>query len=201
MELHSKGSQISIFWFLAMIFGLAGVRFSNGITLKSAFFQNRINFFKNCNFIACAKTLLNTPHLGWCSAVNFWRNSTRLSGFLAVIFTSQWLLASRNHWGLRKAKNSLLKFIKSLKKFWRIPKNSQFYCVAKTLLNTPHLGWCSAVNFKNHGFHVLILAPKSLKNCGFPCFWRKFTKKLWFSMVCSKYTQKLLFSMLLEKIH
>ena len=111
------------------------------------FFQNRANFFKICNFIACAKTLLNTPHLGWCSAVNFWRNSTRFAGFLAVIFTSQWLLASRNHWGLRKAKNSLRKFIKSVKnsgEFWKI---LNFIAFAKILLNTPHLGWCSAVNF------------------------------------------------------
>ena len=101
----------------------SGVRISNGITLRSVFFQNRTDFLKFCNFIACAKTLLNTPHLGWCSAVNFWRNSTRLSGFLAVIFTSQWLLASRNHWVLRKAKNSLQEFIKSLKNsgdFWKI---------------------------------------------------------------------------------
>ena len=105
IEAHSKGSQFSIFfWFLAVIFGLAGVRICKGITLKSIFFQNRINFFKNCNFVAFQKILLNTPHLGWCSAVNFWRNSTRFAGFLAVIFTSQWLLASRNHWGLRNAK-------------------------------------------------------------------------------------------------
>ena len=70
-----------------------------------------LHFFENFKFLAFAKTLLNTPHLGWCSAVNFWRNSTRFAGFLAMIFTSKWLLASRNHWGLRNAKKNLQKFI------------------------------------------------------------------------------------------
>ena len=78
---------------------------------KKCIFQNRINSLKNCNFVAFQKILLNTPHLGWCSAVNFWRNSTRFAGFLAMIFTSKWLLASRNHWGLRNAKKNLQKFI------------------------------------------------------------------------------------------
>ena len=116
----------SILYFLGVPgsdFRPPGVRISNGITLKSAFFQNRTDFLKFFNFIACAKTLLNRPHLGWCSAVNLWRNSTRFVGFLAVIFTSQWLLASRNHWGLRQAKNSLQKFINSDKnsgEFWKI---------------------------------------------------------------------------------
>ena len=79
------------------------------------FFQNRINFFKFCNFLAFQKILLNTPHSGWCSAVNFWKISTRFAGFLAVIFTSQWLLASGNHWGLFKAKKNLQKFMNSEK--------------------------------------------------------------------------------------
>jgi len=43
--------------------------------------------------------------------VNFWKKSTRFAGFLAMIFTSKWLLASRNHWGLRNAKKILQKFI------------------------------------------------------------------------------------------
>ena len=49
MELHSKGSQFSIFfWFLAVIFGLAGVRICKGITLKSVFFsiQDQIGFIE-----------------------------------------------------------------------------------------------------------------------------------------------------------
>ena len=46
MELHSKGSQFSIFLIPGSDFRLPGVRFSNGITLRSAFFQNRINFLK-----------------------------------------------------------------------------------------------------------------------------------------------------------
>ena len=112
MELHSKGSQFSIFLgFLAVIFALLVLGYLMELHSKVFFFQNRTDFLKFFNFIACAKTLLNRPHLGWCSAVNLWRNSTRFVGFLAVIFTSQWLLASRNHWGLRKAKNSLQKFI------------------------------------------------------------------------------------------
>jgi len=43
--------------------------------------------------------------------VNFWKISTRFAGFLAVIFTSQWLLASGNHWGLFKAQKNLQKFM------------------------------------------------------------------------------------------
>ena len=46
MELHSKGSQFSIFLIPGSDFRLPGVRFSNGITTRSAFFQNRINFLK-----------------------------------------------------------------------------------------------------------------------------------------------------------
>ena len=92
------------FWFLAVIFGLPGVRLCNVITLKSAFFSKLQNFFKICNFLEFQKIILNTPHSGWCSAVNFWKFSTRFAGFLAVIFTSQWLLASGNNWGLFKAK-------------------------------------------------------------------------------------------------
>ena len=108
------GSQFSIFLgFLAVIFALLVLGYLMELHSKVLFFQNRTDFLKFFNFIACAKTLLNRPHLGWCSAVNLWRNSTRFVGFLAVIFTSQWLLASRNHWGLRKAKNSLQKFINS----------------------------------------------------------------------------------------
>ena len=43
IEVHSKGSQFSIFfWFLAVIFGLAGVRICNGNTLKR---QSIFNFF------------------------------------------------------------------------------------------------------------------------------------------------------------
>ena len=90
---------------------------------QKCIFQNRINFLKNCNFVAFQKILFNTPHLGWCSAVNFWRNSTRFAGFLAVIFTSQWLLASRNHWWLRNAKNNsskIYKFWKNSGDFWKI---------------------------------------------------------------------------------
>jgi len=49
--------------------------------------------------------------------------------------------------GITESKKFSSKIHKIFKKFWRILKNSQFYCVAKTLLNTPHLGWCSAVNF------------------------------------------------------
>ena len=39
-----KAVNFQFSWFLAVIFGIAGVRFSNGITLKSVFFQNRIIF-------------------------------------------------------------------------------------------------------------------------------------------------------------
>ena len=47
IEAHSKGSQFSIFfWFLALIFGLAGVRICKGITLKSIFFSKSHKFFK-----------------------------------------------------------------------------------------------------------------------------------------------------------
>ena len=100
------------FWgFLAVIFALLVSGYLMETHSKVNLLQNHTDFFKFCNFIACAKTLLNTPHLGWCSAVNFLRNSTRFSGFLAVIFTSQWFLASRNQWGLWKATNSLQKFI------------------------------------------------------------------------------------------
>ena len=42
---------------------------------------------------------------------DFLEKSIRFAGFLAVIFTSQWLLASGNHWGLRNAKKILQKFI------------------------------------------------------------------------------------------
>ena len=115
-----------IFWVSGSDFHLPvapGVKKPMGIT-ESKKFSSEIHkiskkfwrILKNSQFYCVAKTLLNTPHLGWCSAVNFWRNSTRFAGFLAVIFTSQWLLASRNHWGLRKAKNSLQKFINFEKK-------------------------------------------------------------------------------------
>ena len=47
IEAHSKGSQFSIFfWFLALIFGLAGVRICKGFTLKSIFFSKSHKFFK-----------------------------------------------------------------------------------------------------------------------------------------------------------
>ena len=104
------GSQFSIFRFLAMIFALLVSGYPMELHSKVHVSKSH-HFLKFCNFIACAKTLLNTPHLGWCSAVNFWRNSTRFAGFLAMIFTSKWLLASRNHWGLRNAKKILQKFI------------------------------------------------------------------------------------------
>jgi len=46
MELHSKGNQFSFFLIPGSDFRLRGVRFSNGITFKSVFFQNRIKFSK-----------------------------------------------------------------------------------------------------------------------------------------------------------
>ena len=47
IEAHSKGRQFTIFfWFLALIFGLAGVRICKGFTLKSIFFF-KIWFFGN----------------------------------------------------------------------------------------------------------------------------------------------------------
>ena len=132
--------------------------------------------------------------------MNFFKISIRFSGFLAVILTSQWLLASRNQWGLRKVKNSLQKFIKSQK----ILENSEKFSILLRCEN-PIKYASSAVVFGSElqkpWFSCFLFSPKSLKNYGFPCFWRKFTKKLWFSMVSSKYTQKLWFSMLLEKMH
>ena len=126
------GSQFFIFfWFLAVIFALLVSGYLLETHSKVNLLQNRTDFLKFCNFIACAKTLLNTPHLGWCSAVNLWRNSTRFVGFLAVIFTSQWLLASRNHWGLRKAKKSLHKFLKSSKNSGEFSKILNFLAVRK----------------------------------------------------------------------
>ena len=46
MELHSKGSQFSIFLVPGSDLRPPGVRISYGITLRSAFFQNLINFLK-----------------------------------------------------------------------------------------------------------------------------------------------------------
>ena len=105
IEAHSKGSQFSIFfWFLALIFGLAGVRICKGFTLKSIFFQNRINFLKNCNFFVVFRISHGFTLKRQSISVNFWKKSTRFAGFFAMIFTSKWLLASGNHWGLRNAK-------------------------------------------------------------------------------------------------
>ena len=112
IEAHSRGSQFSIcVGFLAVIFGLAGVRICKGITLKSAFFQNRINFLKNCNFFVVFRISNGITLKRQSISVNFWKKSTRFAGFLAMIFTSKWLLASGNHWGLRNAKKILQKFI------------------------------------------------------------------------------------------
>jgi len=75
------------------------------------FFQNRINFLKNCNFFVVFRISNGITLKRQSISVNFWKNSTRFAGFLAMIFTSKWLLASRNHWGLRNAKKILQKFI------------------------------------------------------------------------------------------
>ena len=145
--LHSKVVSSIFFWFLAVICGLPGVRICNGITFKSAFsFPNRTNFLKFCNFLAFQQILLNTPHLGWCSAVNFWRNSTRFAGFLAMIFTSKWLLASRNHWGLRNAKKILQKCL-NLEKILEISENFSIIFVVFRISNRSTLKRQSIFNF------------------------------------------------------
>ena len=116
--LHKKSSRKSWFWNSCSVRHIWWVM---GLKKNSPWIPVRIEvfcfytFFEIFKFLAFQKILLNTPHLGWCSAVHFWRNSTRFAGFLAVIFTSQWLLASRNHWGLRNAKKNLQKFINSEK--------------------------------------------------------------------------------------
>ena len=82
---------------------------------KKYFFQNRINFFKNCNFFVVFRISHGFTLKRQSISVNFWKKSTRFAGFLAMIFTSKWLLASGNHWGLRNAKKILQKFINSEK--------------------------------------------------------------------------------------
>ena len=108
-----------------MIFGLAGVRICKGFTLKSIFFQNRINFLKNCNFFVVFRISNGFALKRQSISVNFRKKSTRFAGFLAMIFTSKWLLASRNHWGLRNAKKILQKFIK----FEKIPEISEKFSI------------------------------------------------------------------------
>ena len=63
-------------------------------------------FLEKFASVLCAKATIEHAASGWCAAVIFWKKSTRFAGFLAVIFTSQGLLAQGNHRGFFKAKKS-----------------------------------------------------------------------------------------------
>ena len=78
--------------------------------------------------------------------MNFWKKSTRFAGFLAMIFTSKWLLASRNHWGLRNAKKNLQKFI-SFEKILEISEKFSIIFVVFRISNGITLRRQSIFNF------------------------------------------------------
>ena len=105
IEAHSKGSQFSIFFGSWQRFSALLVSgYARDLHKKVYFFQNRINFLKNCNFFVVFRISNGFTLKRQSISVNSWKKSTRFAGFLAMIFTSKWLLASRNHWGLRNAK-------------------------------------------------------------------------------------------------
>ena len=103
---------------------------------------------KKCNFFVVFRISNGFALKRQSISVNFWKKSTRFAGFLAMIFTSKWLLASGNHWGLRNAKKILQKFI-NLEKILEISEKFSIIFVVFRISNRSTLKMQSISNFFN----------------------------------------------------